>query len=335
MVVSTPTLKTISLLAAWVLLLPFAVYLYLAVAIFWLLPLAGLVLIHRNSWEPQTLRMLSSAITAFVCYTLFAVVLSIAYWEVGQDIIDLPPWLTRAVWSSGGSWIALFLGLAAGLRWPNRLLVPVLPWQSRPKFRIHANIPVIMLLALVGGFLVGLWDAWLYLLRWFGWGFDGGLSLVMGHLGLLGADLVVVGSSVVILVEWSVIRPTVTPQVRRTILIGLAGLLVMILTRQLLSGLATAVLTWGIAPDPLSFASIARLLTATSMSGALLGWLGLTLGLWAALRWPNRLLLPASMSGGTQRIRLTKNLLAIATYLLLALAVFWSISFAMIFSIWS
>ena len=81
--------------------------------------------------------------------------------------------------------------------------------------------------------------------------------------------------------------------------------------------------------------TIIPLSNGISMSGALLGWLGLTLGLWAALRWPNRLLLPASMSGGTQRIRLTKNLLAIATYLSLALAVFWSISLAMIFSIWS
>ena len=55
--------------------------------------------------------------------------------------------------------------------------------------------------------------------------------------------------------------------------------------------------------------------------------LAVTLGIWAGLRWPERLLLPPSISGGTQRVRLAKNLTAVASYLVLAFLVYWAVSF--------
>ncbi len=86
--------------------------------------------------------------------------------------------------------------------------------------------------------------------------------------------------------------------------------------------------------DHLSIVPMGQLLSILAISELIVGWLAVTLGVWAGLRWPERLLLPANISGGTQRVRLAKNVTAVAVYVVLALLVHLTISLGMVFLVW-
>ena len=308
------TVKTVLLFAVCVLLAPLLTFGFpLMPSIVFILPLAVLVFIHRGFWEPQTLRMLSWAIYAVVCFSVLS-----------QVVFAL------TLWSTSGEWLALFLGAVAGLRWPDKLLVPVLGTQAHWKLRVTANIVAISLLAYFGGFLIGLGENWFYRLPWSPWDFSALLFLLMRRLGSLVSDLFVVSLLVVFFTEWPIVKPNFTPQLRRVILGGLAGVVAMMALHALFGGLADGAALLVTRSDRFDYGVIGLL-----SSNLIVGWLGITLGVWAGLRWPDRLLLPARVSGGTQRTRFTKNIIAIAVYLVLALLAYWMLAVGILFVAWN
>ena len=142
------------------------------------------------------------------------------------------------------------------------------------------------------------------------------------------SDILVLSVLMAFLANW----PGFAPQLRRVILGGLAGTIAAIALQAVLFGavefgfnqLQFSIDILDTSPQEFStFMSF-------SISAAILGWLGLTLGVWAGIRWPERLLLPSLLSVGTQRIRLAKNLITIAVYLVLAIVLYWIILFRVI-----
>ena len=158
------TVRTVLLLAVWLLLsacivfiLPLGqfvlfVYSFIVLVVF-LVPVAGLVIIHRQFLELQTLRTLSWVSIALVCVALLAHVMLIVQIFVVPEIASNAPWLVRAISLSNAFWLALFLGFIAGLRWPDRSLVPVLAPEANWKLRIAVNVAAITLTAGFGRFL--------------------------------------------------------------------------------------------------------------------------------------------------------------------------------------
>ena len=331
MTVSLLTVKTVLLFAVCVLLAPLLTFGFpLMPSIVFIFPLAGLVFFHRGFWEPQTLRMLSWAICAVVCFSVLSQVVFVLQISAAPMIFTIAPWLLTALWSTSGDWLALFLGAVAGLRWPDKLLVPVLGTQAHWKLRVTANIVAVSLLAYFGGFLIGLGENWFYWLPWSPWDFSALLFLLMRRLGSLVSDLFVVSLLVVFFTEWPIVKPNFTPQLRRVILGGLAGVVAMMALHALFGGLADGAALLVTRSDRFDYGVIGLL-----SSNLMVGWLGITLGVWAGLRWPDRLLLPARVSGGTQRTRFTKNIIAIAVYLVLALLAYWILAVGILFVAWN
>ena len=131
------------------------------------------------------------------------------------------------------------------------------------------------------------------------------------------------------LAEW----PGFTPQLRRVVIGGLCGVIALIVLRTT-AGKVEVVFQLPVLRDHLSIVPMGQLLSIFFISTVIVGWLAVTLGIWAGLRWPERLLLPANISGGTQSVRLAKNMIAVAVYLALAFVVYWSISFGIPFLVW-
>ena len=342
MALSLLTVRTVPLLAVWLLLsacigfiLPLGqfvlfVYSFIILVVF-LVPVAGLVIIHRQVLELQTLRTLSWVSIALVCVALLAHVMLIVQIFVVPEIASNAPWLFRAISLSNAFWLALFLGVVAGFRWPDRLLVPVLTPESSRKLRIAVNVAAITLTAGLGGFLLGLGDSWPYWLPWP----DNWQSPVLAFrrlwgFGALVSNILVVSLLMASLAEWH----GFTPQLRRVVIGGLSGVIVMIVLRQVLDGSLEVALDWLVRNDHTSYRPIGVLSLVLFSSTMVVSWLGITLGVWAGLRWPERLLLPANISGGTQRVRLAKNLMAITVYVVLALLVHLTISLGMVFLVW-
>ncbi len=317
MVVSLLTAKTVLLLTVWLLLSAFVPPFGAVLAV---LPLAGLLLIHRHFLELDTLRVLTWLIVAAISVLVFLIVMSLIQRYVIIGIYDSAPWLASALSSPSTFWPELFLGAAAGLRWPDRLLVPMLAPQAHRKLGIASNIMAIALMAYLCGVLIELGESWTY---WMPWPDDSGVgSLVSG--------LLVVSLLMASLAEW----PGFTPQLRRVVIGGLSGVIAMIVLRQPLDGSPEVVLHWLYRNGHISATIIGLLSLVFFSSTMVVSWLGITLGVWAGLRWPERLLLPASISGGTQRVRLAKNMLAIAVCSVLALLIHLTISFGMLFLFW-
>ena len=202
--------------------------------------------------------------------------------------------------------------------------------QAHWKLRVTANIVAISLLAYFGGFLIGLGESWFYWLPWSPSYFSALLFLLMRRLGSLVSDLFVVSLLVVFLTEWPIVKPSFTPQLRRVILGGLAGVVAMMALHALFGGLADVAALLVARSDRLDYGVIGLL-----SSNFAIGWLGITLGVWAGLRWPDSLLLPTRLSGGTQRTRFTKNIIAIAVYLVLALLAYWMLAVGILFVAWN
>ncbi len=341
MALSYLTVRTVLLLAVWlmfsaciVFILPLGqfvlfVYSFIVLVVF-LVPVAGLVIIHRQFLELQTLRTLSWVTIALICVALLAHVMLIVQIFVVPEIASNAPWLFRAISLSNAFWLALFLGVVAGLRWPDRLLVPVLAPEANWKLRIAVNVAAITLTAGLGGFLLGLGDSWPYWLPWP----DNWQSPVLAFrrlwgFGALVSNILVISLLMASLAEW----PGFTPQLRRVMIGGLCEVIALIVLRTT-AGKVEVVFQLPVLRDHLSIVPMGQLLSILAISELIVGWLAVTLGVWAGLRWPERLLLPANISGGTQRVRLAKNMIAVAVYLALAFVVYWSISFGIPFLVW-
>ena len=319
MTLSLLTTKTVLLLTVCLLLSAFVSPFGAGLAV---LPLAGLLIIHGHFLDLETLRVLTWVIIAVVSVSVFLITI----WTFISA-----PWLTSALSSPNTFWPELLLGAAAGLRWPDRLLVPVLAPRVHRKLRIASNIVAIVLMACLFGFLIGLGGTWIYWLPWLDdWYLPRSVFRVIWGFGSFVSHLLIVSLLMASLAEW----PGFTPQLRRVVIGGLSGVIVMIVLWQVLDGSLEAALHWLVRNDRTSYGAIGVLSLVFFSSTMVVSWLGITLGVWAGLRWPERLLLPANISGGTQRVRLAKNVTAVAVYVVLALLVHLTISLGMVFLVW-
>ena len=110
--------------------------------------------------------MLTWLIVAAISVLVFLLVMSLVQRYVVIGIYDRAPWVASALSSPSAFWPELFLGTAAGLRWPDRLLVPVLAPRVHRKLRIASNIVAIVLIAYLLGFLIEVGGTWIYWLPW-------------------------------------------------------------------------------------------------------------------------------------------------------------------------
>ena len=325
------TVRTVLLLAVWLLLWACIVFIYplgqfllfvlpFIVFVVFLVPVAGLVIIHRRFLELPTLRMLSWVATALVCVAFLGQVMLIVQIFVVPEIASSAPWLFRAISQSSAFWLALLLGVVAGLRWPERSPVPVLAPEANRKLIIAVNVAAITLTAGLGGFLIDLGDSWPYWLPWS----DNWQSAVLVFRNLWGFGALVSNILVVsLLMVFFTQRPGFTPQLLRVIIGGLSGTIALMVLRTVV-GEVEIVFQFLVLSDRLSITTMVQLINIFPIGGAVVGWLGVTLGVWAGLRWPERLLLTAPTSGGTQRVRVAKNVVAIAVCSLLALILYWA-----------
>ena len=214
MVVSLLTAKTVLLLAVWLLLSACTVFIYplgqfvlfVFSFIVFLFPLAGLLLIHRHLLELQTLRTLAWVTIALVCIAFLGQVFFIVQIFV---IASGAPWSFRAISLSNAFWLALFLGVVAGLRWPDRLLVPVLAPEASRKLRIAVNVVAIDLTAGLGGFLIGLGENWTYWLPWlYDWQSPVLVFGMIWRFGYFVSNMIVVSLLMVFFTEWPGITTT-------------------------------------------------------------------------------------------------------------------------------
>ena len=171
--------------------------------------------------------------------------------------------------------------------------------------------------------MIGLAESWTYWLPWlYDWQSPVLVFRMIRIFGPLVPNILVVSLRMVFFTE----MPGFTPQLRRVMIGGLCGVAALIILRTVVVEMNIVFQLFAL-NDHLSLGTFAQLISILSSSTVTVGWLAVTLGVWAGLRWTERLLLPANISGGTQRVRLAKNLTAVASYLVLAFLVYWAVSF--------
>ncbi len=325
MVISLLTFKTVLLLSVWVLISAFFAG-FLSIPLLLLCALT-LMFVHRHFLELQTVRVMAWIIAAFVCVSFFSAGVRML---TTIDIFESTPWLGASLRSPSTYWFELFLGTVAGLKWPKALFPSFQLLQTRREFSIAANIVVIAPFAFISGFLLtlnGIWPLWIPLaLEWFP------VLSVVWYFGSVASALLVVVLLAAISVEW----PGFTAQTRRVVLGGLSAIAVTTILQVPLRELADVVVQ--LAQQSVYF-SQPRVTAGTVIliwvsSAKVVSGLGLILGIWAGLRWPYRLLLPARLSEGTPRVRFAKNVAAVVVYLILALLAHVTISLWMTFLVW-
>ena len=188
--------------------------------------------------------------------------------------------------------------------------------------RITTNIVVIVTIATLGGHMTTPGYAWTFGILW---------PYAQDHAGiwLLGSaisDLLVVSLAMILLAEWH----SSTLQLRRVILGGLSGIIVMVVLGALLAGwmqVEFAIIGEG-ATTELGFIDWMPRLVDSSTQVFL--WLGLTMGVWAGLRWPERLWLPVNFRANAQSIGFERSLTALVPYCVLGLIIYFIVSLAIV-----
>ena len=268
--------------------------------------------VQRSSLETQTLRALvwglGGAACEFVGWTIWRVVdQSLA--QGVDSIVETP--------SFGTSWLPYFsipsmgfiIGAFAGLRWPDRLLLPGLHFRTFNNRRVLMNLLEIALIAIL----------WSYLFR------QGLTHLVSNRASwfVLGIIIfsVVFYPALLILVAMS---SAATSQARRVLLWGAVGLLIsLVLTIVLGYGLYWVAIDEIIQESERLELGIQSITIKLSYSISLLPFVGFWLGVWAGLRWPDRLAFPRGLSWIPPGSGAMRNLTALTFYSICAGLVFW------------
>ena len=226
--------------------------------------------------------------------------------------------LLSALSPLGTPLITFCVGAVAGLRWPDGLLVPFRTSRIPRNLRITANFVLIFLVAFPIEFLLTFHPFWIPLL------YDGALFWTW-QIGRVVVDLLVI--SLAMLLAQRSLRST--PQLRNVILGGGFGVILMVILGVLVVGLmqeADNVLL----QDELEDGFIYWLPIIFKRGIPFFLWLGLALGIWAGLRWPNRLWLPGDSPEGPPALGLGKSLIAMGFYAVSALTFYLVVSFAVV-----
>ena len=324
MTVSTLTVKTVLLLTTWVLLSALLAGIF-PIPLFHL-SILTLIFVHRHFLEPQTVRVLAWVVTTMVCVWFLVACIG---WLTTIDIFESAPRLTWVLRSPNTYWVELFLGTLAGLMWPNLFLSSSSVPQTPRKLNIIKNIVPIVLFAYLGGLLITLsliWPFWLGVLEWSP-AFD-----IMRDFGSVASGLLALSLIAATIVEW----PGFAEQTRRVVLGGLSGIVVTTILQLPFDELREVAIrsVERSAYSPNDAVTVGTMLSIWIASARVVGGLGLTLGVWAGLRWPERLLLPSRISKGTQRVRIAKHAAAMTVYLMMAFLVHATIALAMAFLVW-
>ncbi len=300
------------------------------------LPLVGLLFVQRHALELQTRRVLLWAVLAAICFFFTVQAIRI----IQSALSDFPlayllieePELTgiapKALSLLGqisvfnALSLAFFLGAIAGFRWPDGLIVPLGASRTRLELRVAANIVAIVLMAILFAYTIIPGYSYPIGILWFHfpdlyreW-----------QLGANLAELLAVSLAMIALAEW----PMTTPQLRRVILGGLAGMVVMVVLGGLLvtwMEVEFAIVGEG---NPERLGLISWMPEVFGLSTQVFIWVGLAIGAWAGLRWPERLWLPTNFRAEARSIGLERCATALVLYSVLAVLIYILASLAIV-----
>ena len=289
-------------------------------------PLGVLARASRQSAEPQLLWILVWMIVgATVAFVVAAVSHVVVQWVVldAAPSLEASRWGSRSTSSSSLLPMGLAVGAVTGLRWPDRLLIPRYGLETSSRtLRILANIAAIVLTVYLVSYVIGVGFTW-SAVKWLSWRW---FSLIVW--GVLPFWVVNLAMATIILTVTANLPMTV-PSARRVITWGTAGMIVWFVAAVLLQ-LGLFQLALSSIEDGSEFAGLGLIPYIDIFGQSLVVFLcmGLTIGAWTGLTWPERLCLPRWLSGDPHAYRVAKNLAGLALYSVCAFIVFWPASFA-------
>ena len=271
-----------------------------------------LVAIQRHSVEPKTLRALLWGIGGHAVALAVSAISTIVdrYRDYGLDAFTDTS-LYGLSWLPNFSFLSVgfLIGVLAGLRWPNKSLLPGLHFETSDNLRVLTNVLVIALIAFLWDYLFGLAVSYSSPTSRF-WIF---VSFSIFGLVFYPALLTLVAR-----------LPAAMSQARRVLLWGTAGIFIWQLTAVVLFyGPLWA--TGAVISEDSEFweTDTALVWTRLGHSISMLQFMGFTLGVWIGLRWPDRLALPRGLSRMSPRSGAMRNLTALIFYPICASLVFW------------
>ena len=271
-----------------------------------------LLAVQRRSVEPQTLRVLLWGIGGHAVALAVSAISTIVdrYRDYGLDAFTDTS-LYGLSWLPNFSFLSVgfLIGVLAGMRWPDKSLLPGLHFKTLDKLRMLTNVLVIALITFLWDYLFGLAAShssstsrfWIFIsFSIFGLVFYPGLLILVA------------------------MSPAATSQARQVLLWGTAGIFIW----QLTAVVPLYVALWATGafiPEDSEFWNTDGELVWIRLnhSISMLQFMGFTLGVWAGLRWPDRLALPQGLSWIPPRFAAIRNFTALTFYSICAGLVFW------------
>lgn len=270
------------------------------------------VQVQRRSVKPQTLRTLLWGICGHAVALAVLAISTIVdlYRDDGLDAITDTS-LYGLSWLPNFSFLSMgfLIGVLAGMRWPDKSLLPGLHFKTSDKLRVLTNVLVIALIAFLWDYLFGLAVSYSSPTSRF-WIF---VSFSIFGLVFYPALLTLVAR-----------LPAATSQARRVLLWGTAGIFIWQLTAVVLFyGPLWA--TGAVISEDSEFweTDTALVWTRLGYSISMLQFMGFTLGVCAGLLWPDRLALPRGLSWMSPRSGSMRNFTALIFYSICTSLLFW------------
>ena len=272
-----------------------------------------LVAIQRHSVEPKTLRALLWGIGGHAVALAVSAISTIVdrYRDEGLDAFTDTS-LYGLTWLPNFSFLSMgfLIGVLAGMRWPDKSLLPGLRFKTLGKLRVFINVLVVALIAFLWDYLFGLAVSyssptsrfWIFFTIYY-------IFVLVCYPGLL------------VLVAMS---PAATSQARRVLLWGTSGIFIWQLTAVVPFYVALWATGAFIPEDSEFWETDAELVwIKLNHSISMLQFMGFWLGVWAGLRWPDRLAFPRGLSWIPPGSGAMRNLTALTFYSICAGLVFW------------
>ena len=271
-----------------------------------------LVRIHRRSVDPQTIRALLWGIGGHAVALLVSAISTIVdlYRDYGLDAFTDTP-LYGFSWLPNFSFLFMgfLIGVLAGLRWPDKSLLPGLHFKTLDKLRMLTNVLVVALITFLWDYLFGLAVSHSSSTSRF-W-----IFISFSIFGFVGYPALLILAAML---------PAATSQARRVLLWGTAGIFIWQLTAVALFYGRIWATGAVIAEDSEFWETDAELvLFKLGHTVSMLRFMGFTLGVWAGLRWPDRLALPRGLSRIPPKSGAMRNFTALIFYSICTSLLFW------------